>query len=210
MAQMNQSALNMNESDDDIDIISGSRPKRKAKGYKLSKSDKLSYFGAGKIDRAKDGSILDLVKIKNEVFMLSHTEDGHKRILETHDKILKDRALGAAPAYEKKIIITKRGTQKEVMVKQDFMAAVKWAKKPSAAGGGSTTYTVIERIVIIAAAYGISLYYMHLKMDPELGIQLLEILGIIPNHVVIMYILSYGKNILSMLLKIITVVRKKI
>ena len=84
--------------------------------------------------------------------------------------MLKKRALGAAFVYEKKVNVTKDGTRKEVSVKKKFMAATNCAKNSFPDCGGSTACTVLERIVIIAAFYVLSLHYLHLKMNSEISI----------------------------------------
>ena len=182
--------MKLNECDDiDVDIDSI----RKPKGSKLSTQDKLRNFNVDKIDKSKDGKLLDPALIKNQVFVLSHTDEGVCRVLETHDKILKRRALGAAPVYTTKVITTKKGIRKEVQVKEEFMAGLKWAKKPSTKGGGSTQYTSIEGIVLMGALYVCAVYYGYLKMNTDLPITAAGNIGKVYRiYVMIMIILSYG------------------
>ena len=177
-------------SDPDIDLVTLSDNKSSASKY--SKSDKLSFFHTGVIDKSKDGKLLDILSIKTEVHSLTHTADGCKRILDKHQSILSKRALGADISYVTKTITTSRGTR-EVLVKQPFMANIPWAKAVRKSGGGGSSYSVIERIVLIGAAYVITIYYRELKMDPSLGILAVGNMGKLYRiYVIIMVILKYG------------------
>ena len=160
-------------------------------GKKYTKLDKLSFIGPGKIDKG-NGQLLDVVKIKNELYQLSHTEAGCRKVLNKYQGYMSDRAYGANIAYGKKIVNTKHGS-KEVLVKLPFMSNVKWAQDMDKKGGGGTAYSIIERLVLIAAVYICSLYWKELKMDIKLGIFAVGNIGkVFRIYIVIMVITEYG------------------